>query len=159
MTQRVKLLVLLSSTLVLGATARATVADTSLSPYQGIAASNVFRLNPLGVSLPDPPAAPLPRVTLAGITTFSDRRIALLKVRMPASPGQQAREVSCILSEGQRAGPIEVLQINEKAGSVKVNNSGTVIVLTFEKDGPVLRNIPLPPAPPPVPFEPGPRPR
>ena len=63
------------------------------------------------------------------------------------------------MSEGQRAGPIEVLQINEKAGSVKVNNSGTVMVLTFEKDGPVLRNLLLPSEPPPVAFQPASRQR
>ena len=52
-----------------------------------------------------------------------------------------------------------MLQINEKAGSVKVNNSGTVMVLAFEKDGPVLRNLLLPSEPPPVAFQPASRQR
>jgi hypothetical protein len=96
----------------------------------------------------------LPRITLAGITTFPDRKSVLLKVRLPASRGEQAKEWSCILTEGQRAGPVEVLQIDEKAGSAKVNNAGTVMLLTFEKDGPVLQTTPLPPEPPPVPAQP-----
>jgi hypothetical protein len=45
-----------------------------------------------------------------------------------------------------------VLEIDEKLGSVKVNNSGTVMVLALEKNGPVLRNTQLPPEPQAVPV-------
>jgi len=63
------------------------------------------------------------------------------------------------LSEGQRAGPIEVLQINEKADSVKVNNSGTLMVIAFETDNPVRRNLPPPPELAPAHIQSGSRPR
>jgi hypothetical protein len=72
-----------------------------------------------------------------GITTFGDKR-ALLKVKFPARPPEPAREVSCILTVGQREGPIEVLEIDESAGSVRINNSGTEMVLTLAQDGPRL---------------------
>jgi hypothetical protein len=154
MTHRIKLLVWLASTLLLHASARAAVADAASNPYQSILAGNVFRLKPLVVSIRETPPVALPKIILAGITTFPNGRSVLLKVRVPAGTGEPAREWSCILTEGQRAGPVEVLQIDERAGSVKVNNSGTVMVLTFERDGPVLRNTPLPPEPPPVPAQP-----
>ena len=51
-----------------------------------------------------------------------------------------------MLTEGQRDGLIEVLQINEKTAKVKVDNAGTVMEITFEKPSP---------APPPA----APRPR
>ncbi len=142
-----KPLVWLLSVLMLGASARAVRAGSAANPYQSIPAANVFRLQPIGVRSPDFPPVPLPKIILVGITTFPDRKAVLLKVRLPASPGEQAKEWSCILTEGQRAGPVEVLQIDEKAGSTKVNNSGTVMLLTFEKDGPVLRTTPPPPVP------------
>jgi hypothetical protein len=54
-----------------------------------------------------------------------------------------------ILTEGQRQGNVEVLNIDENAGSVRVNNSGTIVTLTFEKDGAKLPNTPPPPTVPP----------
>ena len=148
MTHLLKLLVYLSAALAVHATARAAVADGTANAYLAIPASNVFRLQPVVAHSPRPAPVPLPGITLAGITTF-ERKCVLLKVRVPATPGEPAKERSCILAEGQRAGPIEVLEIDPKKGSVKVNNSGTVIVLTFEKEGPVLRNTPTPPPLPP----------
>src|SRR5258708_11592093 len=44
-------------------------------------------------------------------------------------------EKSLMLKEGQRDGDIEVLTINEISGTVQVNNTGTIMSLTFEKDG------------------------
>jgi hypothetical protein len=51
------------------------------------------------------------------------------------------------LTVGQREGEIEVLDIDEKAGSVKVSNSGAILTLTFEKDGAKLPATPMPAAP------------
>ena len=123
--------------LVAGPPLRAIVPDVSVSQYQGIPERNVFGLRP-----PPPQASPtntpaaLPKIILTGITTILDSKRALMKVA-PANGKQvePGKELSLILTEGQREGDIEVLQIDEKAGSVKVNNSGTVMVLTFEKDG------------------------
>lgn len=64
----------------------------------------------------------------------------------PSKPADPTKELSLILTEGQREGEIEVLQIDETVGSVKVSNSGTVMVLTFENDG--AKSVPARPAPP-----------
>jgi hypothetical protein len=129
----------------------AIVPDVSSSQYQGISERNVFGLRPPPTQ-PSPTNTPvaLPKIVLTGITTILDSKRALMKVA-PANGKQvePGKELSLILTEGQREGEIEVLQIDEKAGSVKVNNSGTVMVLTFEKDGAKL------PATAPVPGIPG----
>ena len=151
MTRLLKLTLCAAGALVLHSIARAAVADAAANPYKDIPARNLFGLQPLMVHPQDPPPIILPKIIFAGITTFN-RKCVLLKVRMPGTSGEQTKEWSCILAEGQRAGPIEVLEIDGKLGSVKVNNSGTVMVLTLEKDGPVLRNTQPPPEPPPVPL-------
>jgi hypothetical protein len=131
----------------LSAGAQAAVAPAEASPYLGIPRSNVFRLR-----APPPPVRealpPLPRITLIGITTMDGKRV-LLKVQPPAKPGERLQEQSYILAEGQRAGDVEVLRIDELTGGVAVRNSGVPMLLTFANDGPKPRNLPL--APPPLP--------
>src|SRR6185436_5810795 len=85
----------------------------------------------------------LPPITLTGITTILGNNRVLMNVQVPGKAPQ-----SFILTEGQRDGDIEVLEIDEKAGSVKISQSGTVVPLTFEKNGAKL------PAAPPVPPNP-----
>lgn len=105
------------------------------NPYRHIPQRNVFALRS-----PQPqtakvqqPAPPLPQVRLTGITTiFGDKR-ALLEVRLAAKPSEPAREQRYILTEGKRGGPITVLEIDEKANTVKVDNSGTISVIGFDK--------------------------
>jgi hypothetical protein len=155
MTHRGRLAVWLAITLafVWHATAGAVVATAAANPYQEIVARNAFGLQPPGVPTPDLPVVILPKLMLVGITTF-DRKCALLRVRTPASSGVPATEWSCTLAEGQRSGEVEVLQIDEKAGSVKVNIGGAIMVLTFEKNGLAPKNTPLPPELPPAPARP-----
>jgi hypothetical protein len=126
------------------------VANASGNPYLGIATSNVFRLRqtPRQEELSSPVL--LPRVTLTGITTILDDKRALLRVNYPARPPEPAKEVSCILTVGQREGPVEVLAIDETTGSITVKNFGTVVVLTLGRDGPPPQAAP-PLAPPPLP--------
>lgn len=116
----------------------------------GIAGSNVFRLK--APQPPPPPLQPVPlaRAKLVGITTLGDKR-ALLKVYRPANPPEPAKEVSCILAVGQRDGPIEVLEIDEVAGTVKVKNSDAMMVLTFVKESPRPQTLALPRDFPPMP--------
>ena len=110
---------------------------SSPNRYQSMVERNVFHL------IPEPPAPapaapqpPLPEVTLTGITTiFQDKR-ALLKIRYPAGAGAPAREEECILRPGQREGPVEVLEIDEREARVTVNNSGTIMTITFEPTRP-----------------------
>jgi hypothetical protein len=108
---------------------RAATAD-SANPYADtIVGRNVF-------SLKDPPPPPKPEdlvkkdppptIELQGLTTILGRRQVLFKVKLPAKPGQAAKEESFVLTEGERQGEIEVLEIDENAGVVKFNNHGTV---------------------------------
>jgi hypothetical protein len=121
---------------------------SSDNPYHQIAERNVFGLRPPQPPRVEPPPAPLPKIVLTGITTILGNKRALLKIQFPAQPSKPAKAESCVLAEGQRDGAIEVLEVNEKTAQVKVDNSGTVSVITFEKP---------PPTPPPV-APPQPRP-
>jgi hypothetical protein len=103
------------------------------NPYFGICERNAFHLRPPPLAPRQTPLASLPKIRLTGITTILPGKRALLKVEFPAKPPEKASEESYILTEGQRAGPIEVLEINEKKEQVKVDNSGTITNLTFEK--------------------------
>jgi hypothetical protein len=100
-------------------------------PYAVISRRNAFHLKPRPTPVTEGPRAPLPKIHLTGITTiFQDKR-ALLKVELPGKPPNTAQ--SFILTEGQKDGPLQVLQINEKTALVKVDYLGTVTNLTFEK--------------------------
>lgn len=137
-----------------GLSGHAIVPEAAPGQYQVIPERNVFGLRPPAAepTLTNQ-SAPLPKITLTGITTILRNKRALMKV-LPSGlkPGAAAKEESLILTEGQREGEIEVLQIDERAGSVKVNNSGTMMTLTFEKDGAKLpTTLGTPPAPTPLP--------
>jgi hypothetical protein len=141
------------SGLLLSAGSRAVIADTAGNPYQAITERNIFGLKP-----PTPPVSPednnrvpASKIKLTGITTILGRKQALLLVTVPPRPPQPAREDSYILTEGQRDGEIEVLNIDETAGSVKVKNHGVVQTLDFVNDGnklPAASSLPQPGAPP-----------
>lgn len=111
--------------------AHAASSDTSTSPYDAIVQRNVFGLKP--PSPPEentPPPEPPSKITLSGITTMLGNKRALLSVQIPNKPAE-----NYILSEGQRDGEIEVLQIDEHAGTVKVMNHGVEQLLDFKTDG------------------------
>jgi hypothetical protein len=103
--------------------------------YQSIVERNVFHLVPEPPP-PETPRPPLPEVALTGITTILDDKRALLKIRYPAVAGAPAREEECILRPGEKEGPIEVVEIDERRESVTVNNSGTIMTITFAPAGP-----------------------
>lgn len=106
------------------------------SGYQTIPQKNIFRLKEPPVEQPTnlEPVA-LPKMLLTGITTIFGNRMALFRVQYPGRPGEPAKEESLVLAEGQRDGGIEVLGVDEVRKEVRVNNSGTEMTLTFEKDG------------------------
>lgn len=117
----------------------------SRNPYHLICKRNVFALRAWAEPPVQPePLPPLPKVLLNGITTILGDKRALLEIKSPAGPGQPPKTESCILAEGQRVGPIEILEVDERAGCVTLNNSGTVMLLTFERSG-----SPTPPPPSP----------
>lgn len=129
------------------------------NPYDAIVGRNVFSLkppppppNPEDLIKKDPP----PKIRLQGLTTILGRRQVLFKSQTPAKPGQPAKDESYVLSEGERQGEIEVVAIDENAGTVKFNNHGTPETLNMKDDAdkPVLGA-----APPPVTAPPGGVPR
>ncbi len=126
--------------------AGAKVAESSANRYHAIPERNVFGLKPADKqAAPAVQAAPLPKIILTGITTILGNKRALLKELPPVTkPGEHPQEIPMILTEGQREGDVEVLQIDELAGSVHLNNSGTLMTVTFEKDGPKPSNGPAP---------------
>ena len=119
----------------LNMSADAAKLDSAGHPYSAIAATNVFRLKvPREPKPPEPvPIPPPPLITLQGITTISGYREVLFKVTMPARPPEPAREIAYVLSEGQREGEIEVLEINERAGTARFRNHGVEQLLTLGK--------------------------
>jgi hypothetical protein len=154
-----KLPVWLWSALGLNLGAAVLFADNPGHLYASIAGSNVFRLRPPVAQTVIPQPAPLLKVTPVGITTILGDKRVLLKIRFPAQPPEPAREVACILAVGQREGPVEVLDIDESAGSVRIRNSGTEKVLTLASDGPRLPSTRPPGELPPLPPDPLPRQR
>ena len=114
---------------------RALLAIPPGNPYRVISERNVFGLRPPPRRL-DPPPAPLPKVVPDGITDILGVKQALLRVCSPAGPHEPAKEVPCVLSVGQREGPIEVLAIDEATRNIEINNSGTIMMLNLDRDGP-----------------------
>ena len=102
--------------------------------YHSIAERNVFGLRPRPEAVvPPAPQQPLRKLILIGITTVCRKRALLKAEPIPGRAGEQ--EESLMLGEGEREGDIEVVQIDELAERVTVNNAGTVITLSFEKNG------------------------
>src|SRR5947207_2461570 len=124
--------------------AKVLSAAASADYYKQIPARNLFGLHEQVVVVKDPIPPPLPKIILSGITTMGNK-LAFLKVQSPPpKPGeQQQAEQSLMLMEGQREGDIEILEIDEKAGTVRVKNSGTEMTITFDKDaGKVAKSPP-----------------
>jgi hypothetical protein len=143
----------------LSAPVHAIVRDVEPHRYESIPARNIFGLRPVEQAQVTNQPPVLPKLILTGITTILGNKRVLMKELPPAGPpGATNREESLILTEGQREGPVEVLAIDEKAGRVRVNNSGTEMTLTFEIDGVKLAGTPPPAAPvpgPPAALPPG----
>jgi len=129
--------------------------DDGAGPYDGIVERNVFNLH-----APPPPVNPAdlvqhtppPKITFTGITTILGKKLAFLTIPAP-KPG--ALPESMMLAEGQAQNEIEVKQIDDKAGIVKVLNHGEAQTLDFDHDGakppvgPPPTMMPPPSAPPP----------
>src|SRR5438445_5556396 len=115
-----KKFVCLAGSLALAIGTRAAVNETDASnPFSAIVERNVFALKdpppppPLEVKTNTPP----PNIRLTGITTIfgTSNKRALFMVQEIGIPGKPiGKEESYILTEGQRQGAIEVLEIDEK---------------------------------------------
>src|SRR6266481_118309 len=111
-------------------------ANNTENPYQGIVDRNVFGLRPPPPPPSnEPPKPPIPAINLTGITTILGKKMAFMTVQLPTKPGEQAKPgpTSFMLCEGERDGDIEVVSIDEVAGTVKVNDCGTITNVAFGK--------------------------
>jgi hypothetical protein len=133
-----KTVVCVLGSLAVTAAAQAIVNDGGAdngNPYKVIIERNVFDLKgpPPPVAIV-PTNAPPPNVKLTGITSILGKRQALFLVQKLGIPGKTPNsDEPFIIAEGERQGTVEVMEINEKAATVKIRNDGNVSVLTFEK--------------------------
>jgi hypothetical protein len=116
------------------------------NPYESIVERNAFALKP---PPPPPPPAEDPRnkkdppakVVLTGITILDHQKKAWFSLTEGKTPNAQPKYVS--LREGQRSGDLEVLEIHEKTGEVKIAHAGenTTVALKDNKGKGVAINI------------------
>jgi hypothetical protein len=118
------------------------------NPYSTIVLPNLFRLKSPKVDAVPAPLSVLPELKLLGVTTILAPKRAILKIRRSAIKGETASEETWIALEGQRKGAVEVIDIDEIAATVRVNNSGTEQIVTLE---PIPKGVavsaPAPPSP------------
>lgn len=113
-------------------------APASDNPYQSIVDRNVFGLKPpppvqdVGATDKTPP----PPIFLTGISSFAGK-VAMMKSQPTAQkPGTPPKgEQFYMLREGQRDGELEVIRIDERAGTVRINYAGTESTLDFTNNG------------------------
>jgi hypothetical protein len=100
------------------------------SPYDKIAERNLFQLGAVIAEPQTPllPPKPLRKVTLTGITTILGKRLAFITIE--GTKSQPAESV--IISEGAAVDGIEMKEIDEKAGVVRVLNDSKLQILNFE---------------------------
>jgi len=104
------------------------------NPYSGIAARNAFGLVAPEPVAPAPvPEEPLPKLLPQGMMTIFSRPQFLFKLVLPAAPGVKAREVNCVLAEGEQQEGVEVIRIDVSTGTATVDNHGTLQQISFLK--------------------------
>jgi hypothetical protein len=134
---------------------RAQTDNPATNPYEAIVGRNVF-----GLKDPPPPVDPTatqkvepPKMKLQGISTILGRKQVLVKVL--AKPPTRPKDESLVIDEKMRKGELEVLEIDENAGTVKFNNNGEIVTLSMNNpddiDRPTPGAAPPPMPPPPVP--------
>jgi hypothetical protein len=123
----------------------ALLAATASNPYREIVARNVFALKaPSSSSEAETIKRAPPPLILTGIVTFGVKRALMTKPSTPSRSSVQTAPQSFIVAEGQRDGGVEVVEINERLGAVKVIYEGTPITLHFEANGSTLSRLRLP---------------
>lgn len=101
------------------------------SPYAAIVKRNVFRLTTPPPVEQDVPEVPPPKITLLGIVSGFGPKQVMFKILTGTPP----RENSYALGEMEHADEIEVIEIMESAGLVRVKNHAREQTLSLEKDG------------------------
>ena len=138
--------------------AHAVSSDLANNPYGPVVGRNVFDLrDPPPPPEPKPETPPPSKVQLLGIASMGGKTTVVLKSLEPPKPGEPPTE-PFVLAEGEAQQDIEVQQIDEAAGAVKIINHGKAMTLTFKEDGVKLASAPAPGAPAPAPLPGPPRP-
>ena len=132
-----KVAICLAGGLALHTGASAVTTDVSGNPYAGIIDRNVFALKPAPPPPlpPGPPEQPPQKIVLTGIVNAWGKKQVLFKTPMVGKPGEAPKETSFMLKEGERAGEIEILEINEVLGTVRVKNHKLEQALSLKDDG------------------------
>ena len=107
--------------------------DDASNPYAIISDRNVFHLNPIPPApVAEPPKEELPIVKLSGFFRVGHETRALF-CALPRDKKQDPSYYN--LSEGEKAGSLEVVKIHYDKGVVDVVNSGTSMTLSLKDDG------------------------
>lgn len=142
MTARGKIAAWLAVGLALQSMAVVRAADPN--PYSAIVDRNVFNLKAPPPPTPSgPPPTPPSKIVLLGIVSGFGPKQVMFKTPVGAPP----KDMSFALGEGERDNEIEVVEINELAGTVKLRNHGEEENLSLEKDGMKPGGAPAPGVP------------
>ena len=111
----------------------AKASATESSPYEEIVDRNLFGLRaPVPSIVENPATTPaIPKITLTGITTILGRKVAFITIAR-VKTGQPPEFL--MLAQGQSSDGLQVEEIDEKAGFVKIANHGQLQTLDFEHD-------------------------
>jgi hypothetical protein len=118
-------------------------ADTAPRSYDSIVARNAFGLKPKSEPPPPPPEPEKPgNLKLTGISTMFGNKKAHLMLLEHGKGNPKFYSLPIASADGPETDGLRVLDIDEKAGSVKVRFNEKELLMTFEKDG--LTNTPAP---------------
>jgi hypothetical protein len=96
------------------------------NPYATIAARNIFGLQSAAPAPPVPVVdAPPPKILATGTMSIFGREQVLFKVlNREDSPGARTIETFFVLAEGEHEAGVEVVKIDQRAGTVTFGNHG-----------------------------------
>lgn len=163
----------LPAALLIGAIFQGLQADTSITnaagpaenPFKLISARNAFGIRPPAPppenTPPPPPPPPPSNVFLTGLARWDGRKTVYLQVNAQGNAAPTFLE----LEEGAGQDDIKVLEINEKAETVRILNAGQEVSLNFKDNGlkaaapaPAQPGVAIPGRPPGAPGLPTPLP-
>ena len=98
------------------------------SPYSAIWLRNIFDLKPPPPPPPPSEKPPVPsNVQMTGISTM----LGVKRVLISLTAGKSGKPESYMMREGERQSALEILEINLKAHTVRVNLDGSEATITF----------------------------
>lgn len=151
MDRAVKPLLFCLAGMMLAGGVHAAITNGNFNAYKVIIDRNPFALRPLPPPAPakveEKLAPPPTEVNLTGITSMMGKTKAYLVAKERGKSETQYLS----MAEGEKQGVLEVLEINEKAGTVKIKNSDQEMVLNFQDNGvktvAMAGGVPKPPLP------------